>query len=50
MSDDRLINCGERTVQAVHRVALGDIFKSRGIEKGDTVEVYIKVLNNDKSK
>ena len=37
-----LINCGERTVQAKHRIALGDIFKSHGIEQGDCVEVYIK--------
>ena len=45
-----LINCGERTVQAVHRLALGDIFRNHGIEKGDTVEVFIKVIDNDKSK
>lgn len=45
-----LINCGERTVQAVHRLALGDIFRSHGIEKGDTVEVYIKIINHDQKK
>ena len=42
-----LINCGERTVQAVHRIALGDIFRSRGIEQGNRIEVYIKILNDD---
>ena len=45
-----LINCGERTVQAVHRLALGDIFRSHGIEKGDTVEVFIKVINHGENK
>ena len=45
-----LINCGERTVQAKHRIALGDIFRSHGIEQGSTLEVYIKIINNDKSK
>ena len=45
-----LINCGERTVQAKHRIALGDIFRSHGVEQGDTVEVYIKIINHDQNK
>jgi hypothetical protein len=49
MSNER-INCGERTVQAKHRVALGDIFRSYGIEQGDTLEVYIKIINHVKNR
>jgi len=41
---NNLINCGERLVQAKHRVALGDILLRHGIEKGDSIEVYIKKL------
>lgn len=39
-----LINCGERLVQDKHRIALGDILKGHGIERGDRIEVYIKKL------
>ena len=41
MTED-LINCGERTVQTLHRIALQDICKRHGVEVGDNVEVYIK--------
>jgi hypothetical protein len=37
-----MINCGERTVQALHRVALQDICKVHDIEVGKRVEVWIK--------
>lgn len=40
-----LINCGERKVQAVGRVALTDIFDRYGIKQGDTVEIYIRKTN-----
>ena len=41
MTED-LINCGERTVQTLHRIALQDICRAYGIKPGDNVEVYIK--------
>ena len=37
-----LINCGERTVQILHRIALQDICRAHSIKPGDNVEVYIK--------
>lgn len=37
-----MINCGERTVQALHRVALQDICRAHGIEVGDRVVVWIE--------
>ena len=41
MSED-LINCGQRRVQKLHRVAIRDICKNHDIEQGELVEVYIK--------
>ena len=41
MNED-LINCGERTVQILHRIALQDICRTHEIKPGDNVEVYIK--------
>ena len=37
-----LINCGERTVQTLHRIALQDICRVYDIKPGDNVEVWIK--------
>lgn len=37
-----LINCGERTIQKLGRIAIKDILKKNNIEDGDVVEVYIK--------
>ena len=42
MMNEDLINCGERTVQILHRIALQDICRTHGIKPGDNVEVYIK--------
>ena len=39
---DGVINCGERTVQALYRVALQDICTAHGIDVGTRVEVWIK--------
>lgn len=39
---DNLINCGERTVQKLHRVTIKDVCTTYGILEGDRVEVYIK--------
>lgn len=44
-----LINCGERNVQTLFRVALRDICERHGILIGDAVEVYIK-LSDSKSR
>ena len=41
MTED-FINCGERTVQILHRIALQDICRAHGIKPGDNVEVWIK--------
>ena len=41
MTED-LINCGERTVQTLHRIALQDICRGHDIKPGDNVEVWIK--------
>ena len=43
MTED-LINCGERTVQVMYRIALQDICRVHGIKPGDNVEVYIKKI------
>ena len=45
MSD--MINCGERTVQALHRVAFQDICKAHDIEPGDRIEVWIKKVRTE---
>lgn len=39
---EKCINCGERTVQGNLRIALADICNKNNIEKGDTIEVYIR--------
>jgi len=40
--ENTLINCGERTVQVMHRVALKDITTAHGIKQGDRIEVFIR--------
>lgn len=37
-----LINCGERKIQKLGRVAIKDILESNGLKEGDVVEVFIK--------
>ena len=37
-----LINCGERKVQKIGRIAIKDIIDRYDIEEGSTVEVFIK--------
>ena len=44
---EELINCGERPVQALHRVALQDICKAHGIEPGDRIEIWIKKVRHE---
>lgn len=40
----RLINCGECTVQNLHRVSIRGTCVRHGISPGDTVEVYIEIV------
>ena len=40
-----MINCGERRVQTLRRVAIQDICQAHDIEVGDRVEVWIKKIN-----
>jgi len=42
MKDD-LINCGERKIQKLDRISIGDICDRYGLNPGDAVEVYIKI-------
>ena len=45
MMTEDLINCGERTIQAQHRIYIGNTFcKRHGIEVDDYVEVFIKLV------
>ena len=37
-----LINCGERKVQKIGRIAIKDIVDRYDIKEGSTVEVFIK--------
>jgi len=37
-----LINCGERKIQTLFRIALKDICERYGILEGDAVEVFIR--------
>lgn len=39
---EELVNCGERSVQALYRVSLQDICTAHGIDVGTRVEVWIK--------
>lgn len=39
-----LINCGERKVQKIGRIALKDIIDRYGIKEGDVIEVFIKKI------
>ena len=39
---DDLINCGERKVQKIGRIAIKDIIDRYSIKEGDPVEVFIK--------
>lgn len=41
MSSD-LINCGERKIQILFRIALKDICERYDIKEGDAVEVFIR--------
>lgn len=40
--NDKLINCGERRIQVLSRIALRDICERHWIDVGDIVEVYIR--------
>ena len=42
----KMINCGTRNVQILHRIALRDICNMYDIEQGDLVEVYILKVEN----
>ena len=42
----KMINCGTRNVQILHRIALRDICNMYDIEQGDLVEVYIRKVEN----
>ena len=37
-----LINCGERKIQKLGRIAIKDVLERNGIKEGDSVEVYLK--------
>jgi len=37
-----LINCGERKIQTLFRIALKDICERHKIKEGDAVEVFIR--------
>ena len=39
-----MINCGERMVQSIGRIALKDMLERHGIKKGDHIEVFIKKI------
>lgn len=39
-----LINCGERKIQKMGRLAIKDVLRSNGLKEGDIVEVFIKKL------
>ena len=42
----KMINCGTRHVQILHRIALRDICNMYNIEQGDLVEVYIRKVED----
>lgn len=48
MSSD-LINCGERKIQTLFRIALKDICERHDIVEGGVVEVYIRKIEHTKS-
>ena len=37
-----IVNCGERKIQTLFRIALKDICERHGIQEGDAVEVFIR--------
>lgn len=47
MAEDKLINCGQRTIQKMGRIAIGDILKSNELEVGETVEVFLKKISKE---
>jgi hypothetical protein len=40
---EKLIECGERTVQKMGRISIADIMKSHNLEPGDVVVVDVKI-------
>ena len=48
IKEEDLINCGERSVQKLFRVALRDICQNNGIKERDVIEVFIKKVEKNK--
>ncbi len=47
MTKGSLINCGERKIQKLGRIAISDILESNGLKEGEVVEVFIKKKGSD---
>jgi hypothetical protein len=39
---DELINCGQRTIQVMGRIAIKDIMETNNLKVGDKIEVFLK--------
>jgi hypothetical protein len=44
---DKIINCGQRTIQSMYRISIRDICTAYNIKKGQKVEVWIKIVEDE---